>query len=108
MEVFSLVIMAALIGKVVTVIKGIGKDWNMVLTQCAVWVVGAAVVALGAHTSWAESIVVQDVAVSNMNFADQVFLGIALGAGISQVYDIKKAKDNTDSAVEPPLLKKAA
>lgn len=104
MEVFSLAILAALVGKVVTVLKAVGKDWNMVGTQVAVWAVGIAVVALGAHTSWAGTIVIQNIGLGDMNAADLVFLGLGLGAGISQVYDFKKARDNTDTASEPPLL----
>lgn len=104
MEIFSLAILAALVGKVMTVLKAIGKDWNMVWTQVAVWVIGVAVVCLGVHTTWAGTIVIQDVALWNMNLADQIFLGIAVGSGISQLYDFKKARDNGDTAVEPPLL----
>lgn len=104
MEVFSLVILAALIGKAMTVIKAIGKDWNMVATQVGVWVVGWVVAVGAAHTSWASTIVIQNIALSAMNPVDLFFLGAALGSGISQVRDAIKARDNTDSAAEPPLL----
>lgn len=104
MEVFTLVIMAALVGKIITVVKALGKDWNMAGTQVAVWFAGWVVAALGAHTSWASTIVIQKIALSDMNAADLFFLGAALGSGISQVRDAIKARDNTDSAAEPPLL----
>lgn len=104
MEVFTLVIMAALVGKTMTVIKAVGKDWNMAGTQVGVWIVGFVVAALGAHTSWADTIVIQKVALSNMNAADLFFFGASLGSGISVVRDAIKARDNNDTASEPPLL----
>lgn len=104
MEVFSLAILAALVGKAMTVIKAIGKDWNMVITQVGVWVLGWLVALLAAHSTWGSELVIQNVSLGNMNAADLGFLGLAIGSGISQVYDFKKARDNTDTASEPPLL----
>lgn len=104
MEVFSLAIMAALIGKIITVIKSIGKDWNMAGTQVAVWGAGWVVAAVAAHTSWASTIVIQNIALGNMNAADLFFLGAALGSSISVVRDAIKARDNNDTAAEPALF----
>lgn len=107
MEVFSLVIMAALIGKVMTTVKGVvNKDWNLSGTTVGIWIVGWVVAALGAHTSWASTVVIQNVALDKMNTADLFFLGASLGSGVSQVYDAIKARDNTNSAAEPKLLRR--
>ncbi len=106
MEVFSLAIIAALIGKAMSVLKSaVNKDWNTVLSQGVITGIGWAAVALAAHTSWASTIVVQNISLSSMNAADLLFLGAALAGSVSQVYDFRAGLDNTQSAAEPKLLK---
>lgn len=104
MEVFSLAILGAMIGKVLTVVKAFGKDWNMVLTQLVVWAAGFAIALIASHTSWAGDIVIQNIALDRLNTADLLFLGVALSSGMSVVYDYNKARDNNQSSAEPTLV----
>lgn len=109
MEVFTLLTLAALVIKIVTVIKSIGKDNNMVLTQLVVWVVGIAVLILAANAEITEGIVVFNGAppLGDLDFGSIVLAGLALGSTGSFAYDYKKARDSSDSATEPALLRRA-
>lgn len=100
------VAMLTLIKKVLDFLKYLtNQDWNGALTQVCVWVAGIAVVWLYAQTDWAEGISFAGLVLSSMNFASLVALGIGLGSSASVATDFIKARDNTDSAAMPPLIK---
>lgn len=103
MEPITWLALGALVSKIVTVVKSIGKDWNMVLTQVVVWVAGVAVSWLAAQSHLGGGIVFSGLALEKMNFADLVLAGTALGSTFSVVYDFKKARDDSDNAAEPAL-----
>lgn len=104
MEELTILMMATAVNKTVTVVKAIGKDWNMVLTQVVVWVVGIVLLALAAHSTIAGNLTVFSAALKTWNGADTVLGGYVLGSAGSFAYDYKKARDNTDSSTEPALL----
>lgn len=107
METVTLLMLAASVNKIVSTVKAIGKDNNMALTQLVVWVVGTIMLALAAHatitgdiTPFAGAAPLQD-----FNAWDLILGGIMLGSTGSFAYDWKKARDNTDSSTEPPLVR---
>ena len=103
MEPITLATLAALAGKIVSFIKYlVARDWNAVATQAAVWIAGIVVVLLAAQSEIAD-ITIGDQALSALDFASQVLVGLGLGSAFSFAYDVKSAVDNTDSAAEPPL-----
>lgn len=103
MEVFGLLTLAALVIKVVSVIKAFGKDPNLVITQTSTWFVGIAVLFLAAYSDLGENIEVFGTRLGDFDALSIVLAGLALGSTGSFAYDYKKAHDNTDSAVEPSL-----
>lgn len=106
MEVFSLLTLAALVIKIVSVIKAIGKNNNLVLTQVVVWVVGIGVLLLAANSGLTAGISIFTGAppLGDLDIGSVVLAGLALGSTGSFAYDYKKARDNADSAVEPALV----
>lgn len=106
MEVFTLLTLTALVVKIVSVIKSIGKDNNMVATQVVTWVVGVAVLGLASQADITRAIVIFQGApvLGDLNFASLVLAGMSLASTGSFAYDYKKARDSTDSAAEPALL----
>lgn len=100
------VAMFALIKKVLDFFKYLtNQDWNGAITQIAVWASGIVVVWLYAQTDWAETFSFAGFTLASMNGASLVALGIGLGSSASVATDFIKARDNTDSAAMPPLIK---
>lgn len=100
------VAMAALIFKVMDFLKNLtNKNWNSVVTQLITWVSGVVVVVLYAQTSWADQFGFADEVLSKMNFASLIAVGLGAASFSSVAYDFKKARDNTDSAMQPRLLR---
>jgi hypothetical protein len=102
--------LALAVNKTVTVLKALGKNWNTVVTQALVWVLGIAAILLAAHAK-----VTMDAAVpgtpwlfGQLDGSSIVLLGWVLGSSGSFAFDLRKAIDNSDSAAEPPLLPKQA
>lgn len=106
MEAIGFLALAALVVKVVGVIKALGKDNNFVLTQCVTWAVGVAVLLLAGQAEVTQALVIPGfgVALGTMDVASVILAGLLLGSTGAFAYDFKKARDNTDSAVEPSLL----
>lgn len=106
----TLVILAGIafaVNKTVSTIKGVSsEDWNLVLTQLAVWVVGILAILLVGAANQFQSLLVPgfEEPLSNFDLSSKVALGWILGSSGSFAFDLKKAIDGTDSAVEPKLL----
>lgn len=100
-----LLALAALVKKFVDFSKYVtNRDVNGALTQLFVWIAGIAAVAIFAQTAWADGIVFASVALSKMNFASQVAMGLGISSTGAFATDYLKAKDNFDSARMPNLL----
>lgn len=106
MEVFTLATLAALVWKVVSIVKmATGKDYTPVITQGLTWLAGIIAVILAAQTDVAESVAVfGTTTLGQLDGWSQVLVGLTLSSAGSVAYDYKKAIDNTDSASEPPLM----
>lgn len=99
--------LAFAINKTVSVIKGLtSADWNLVITQVAVWVVGFIGLTLAAEAEVTEALLVPGLTMSlgSMDWQSLALLAWVLGSSGSFAFDFKKAIDNTDSSVEPSLL----
>lgn len=106
MEIVGFLALAATVIKIVGVIKALGKDTNYVVTQVVTWVVGIAVLFLAGAASVTEGMVLPgfDMAVGAMDAASVIIAGLVLGSSGAFAYDVKKARDNSDTAVEHSLL----
>lgn len=99
--------LAFAINKTVSVIKaGTSRDWNTVVTQITVWVVGFIGLTLAAHAAVTEGFALPGFTekLGDLDWASIALLAWVLGGSGSFAYDFKKAIDNTDSSVEPALL----
>ena len=107
MEVVGFLALATLVIKLVSVIKAVGKDNNYVTTQVVTWVVGIAVLFLAGQASVTETLMIPGFGITagDMDAASVILAGLVLGSTGAFAYDYKKARDNTDSSVEPSLLK---
>ena len=106
METVGFLALAALVIKVVSVIKAIGKDANYVITQVVTWAVGILVLFLAGQAEVTQSQVIPGfgMTLGTMDAASIILAGLVLGSTGAFAYDYKKARDNTDSASEPNLL----
>ena len=104
MEALTLATLAALVVKIMTVVKAFGKDWNLVITQAVAWAVGVATSFLAAHSKITSDLVVFGTTkLADLDASSLLLIGMSLASSGSFLYDYKKARDNTDSAAEPSL-----
>lgn len=98
--------LALAVNKTISVIKAaLSGETNTWVTQLVVWVVGFCAVSLAAHASLTEDLAAPGLPVlSSLDWASLVMLGWVLGSSGSFAFDLKKAVDASDSAVEPKLL----
>jgi cadmium resistance protein CadD (predicted permease) len=105
MEELSVLMLAAAVNKTVSFVKAFAnKDWNTVITQAVVWVVGICLLALAAHAMIAENMVIFSARLGDWDGSSVVLGGYVLGSTGAFAYDWKKARDNTDSSKETPLV----
>lgn len=81
----------------------LARDLNAWLTQLVVWVVGVLVAFLVVNSNYGDNATIH-----TLNWAATILAGLSLGSVGSTIYDFKAARDNTDSAAKPPLLRKHA
>lgn len=99
--------LAFAINKTVSVIKALfARDANTVVTQAVVWVVGFVGLLLASKAAVTEGFALPGFTepLGSLDVASVGLLAWILGATGSFAYDLRKAIDNTDSAVEPRLL----
>lgn len=108
MEAFGLLTLAATVIKIVSVVKAVGKDSNFVLTQVVTWWVGIIVLFLAAFSDLGGGIEVFGSELQDFDALSLVLAGLALGSTGSFAYDYKKARDNSDTAAEPPLVRETS
>lgn len=104
MDVITLASLAALVVKIVSVAKALGKDTNYVLTQALTWLVSIALLFVAANATLTEQLVFAEHALGSLDGWSLVLAGLQLGSLGSFAYDVKKAVDRSDSAAEPKLL----
>lgn len=75
-----------------------------VITQLASWAAAIGAVFLYGASQVGGRVVVDDLSVDRMDSPTKVLLGLAIGSAASAVVDWKKATDNSDTAVIPPLV----
>lgn len=107
MEVITLASLISLGNKVTAFLKSLtNKDWNAVITQLVHWGGMTIILVFAAHASIANQITLFDGVppLKELDGASLLLAGMSLGSLGSVLYDFKKARDNTDGAVEPPLI----
>ena len=99
---------AAFVALVITTINFLrhlrGRDLAGAATVASAWVAGIVAVMLAAQTDFASGIEVGDRTLEGLNVWSQVFVGLSAASIASFVVDVKKAVDNTDTAVKPSLF----
>lgn len=108
MEPLTLGALAALVVKVTSVLKALGKDTNLVVTQAATWAVSVAVFFLAASADVTAGLVLYDgvAPLGELDGPSVVLAGLAFGSLGSFGYDVRKSIDANDSAREPKLLRR--
>lgn len=99
--------LAALVVKFTDFLKALtNKDWNAAVTQVTVWLGGVAALFLASATVWAKGkgFTLGDIPLTDLDAASKVFGGMSISSIGGVVYDYKKARDNSDSAVQPTLV----
>lgn len=105
MEAISLISLVALMKKVVDTLKFItNKNASAFVTQLCAWAIGVGIVWLSTLADITERISIFGTTFNNMNFGSIVLGGMIFASTASVIYDYQAARDNTDSAVTPPLL----
>ncbi len=105
MEAITFIGLLALITKVVTIIKAIGKNNNMVITQLLVWGVGFGILLLAANAEISSGFSpFPGHTLGSLDVASLLLASMMTGSTGSVVYDFKKARDNSDTAAEPSLV----
>lgn len=107
--VVSFLVLGTLAGKIVELFKYLKNgDRNGAFTLLSVWIAGIMVIFLGANADAFSALVVpgMEVPLGSLNWASLVLVGMSLTSFIAFGYDFKKALDNSDSAKQPPLLKR--
>lgn len=105
MEFIPMASLAAFVVTVVNFIKFVkAKDVNGAATQLTVWVVGVGTVWLFAQTKWADAIAFGDTSLAAYDGWSLLVLGLTLGSVGTLANEFKKAFDNSDNAVKPPLI----
>lgn len=81
------------------------RDWNGTLTIVVAWVTGWLFTFTAAHSGdLFGKIAVHGQALEDLPGAALVLLGIAVASGASQLRELQKAFDRTDTAAKPELL----
>lgn len=101
-----LVAMGSLVFVLVNFLKSLtSKNFSSAITQLIAWASGVLVVALVAHTDFADTITVGEAgALSALNGTSQFFVGLMAASIFGVVTEVKKAIDGHDSAAQPPLV----
>ena len=97
----------AAIWKLMDLIKYVkAKDVNGAVTLLLTYVLAVAAVLLFAEAELAQTWEVPgvDVALSTLDFASKLIVGLVLASSASVAFDLKKAIDRSDSAVTPSLV----
>lgn len=105
MEIFGLAALVALGMKVVSLLKFLRSGWtDDAFTQVVTWVVGVVIVFLAAEADITQDVALYGTTLGAANVASKILIGMSLLSIGSVLYDFRKARDNTDSAIEPNLL----
>lgn len=108
MDIAPAILLSALLWQVVDFLRELANlpsSKSSVITQLTAWAGGVGVTVLAANaTDLFQSFEVNGLALSSMNFASQLFLGLCIASVVSTGVDIKQALDGSDSAAKPPLL----
>lgn len=80
------------------------KNFSAAITQVIAWLSGVIAVTLAAHTDYASGVTFGDLSLEKLNGPSHVFLGLIASSILGTVHELKRAIDNRDSAVQPPLI----
>lgn len=103
MEAIGFLALATLVIKIVSVIKAIGKDTNLVVTQALVWGVGIAVLWLASVADLTEHLVPPGFSapLGALDGASIVLGGLILGSTGAFGYDATIGRNRTEPALLP-------
>lgn len=107
MEVMTVAALAALVVKVMTVVKSAGKDTRAAVTQGVTWAVGIGVAFLAAHAKVTQDLVIFGTfRFGDLDAGSIVLAGMSIASlGSTLLHDYPNAIDANSSIVEPKLGK---
>ena len=103
----SVALLAALIWKLSDMSKLVtNKDWNGLLTQLWVYVLGIVIFVIAGNANAFEGLTVPGMVepLGSLDILSLCLIGLCVASFGSVVFDFKKAFDGTDSAKTPPLI----
>lgn len=99
MEFVPMLVLLATVKKVVDFVRyANARDINGIVTQTLAWIAGFLLVALTAHTAWADGIMFGGHPLAGLGLASQALAGIAVGSAASLAHDTV-----TPTPTPPPL-----
>ena len=105
MEFVPVVGMALLVTTLITFIRYlVNGDKNGIVTILSVWIAGVVVVLLAAQTDFADGIAIGQQALSSLNIASLVFLGLTISSIGAFANELRGAIDTSVSTRKPHLL----
>lgn len=109
---FGVVLLAALVGKltdflryIAGAVRGEPTAKSSIVTQLIAWAAGIGAVLLFTATAFADGVALGGVELAKANFATQMLAGLMVASFISQIVDIRKSLDSTQTAAVPRLIK---
>lgn len=105
MEVMTVAALAALVVKVMTVVKSVGKDNRAVVTQVVTWATGIGIAVLAAHAKVTSDLQVFGAfRLGDLDASSLILAGISIASlGSTLLHDFPNAIDSTGSVVEPKI-----
>lgn len=106
MDFVPLLVMAALVKKIVDMVKFLAAgDTNAAVTQIVAWLTGIAAVFIAAKSDFGNEMLINGLALSSLNNWALVFAGLTLASTAGVGWDAISAVDNSNSATTPRLLR---
>lgn len=94
-----LAVFSPIVYKLVDFLKlALNGERTPAVTQLVVWLGGIGIAFLVVHSNFSEN------SIGDLNAAATILAGLSIGSVGSVINDFKQARDNTDSAVKPPLI----
>jgi hypothetical protein len=105
MDIAPALLLSTLVWKAIDFLRQLsGRQWSGVVTQLCVWVGGVVVLWVAAASELFETFAVNGVALTDLDSASVIFLGLCIGSLGSAIVDVKQAIDGKDDASKPPLI----
>lgn len=105
MEFVPLVALGLVVKTTIDILRYLkGSDWNGAFTLIAAWIAGFGAAALFGQTAWADSLVIGDQNLGNLNIASLIVFGLTLGSVGAFANEFNAARDDNRNTSKPHLV----